>query len=141
MKRAHLPQGVVPGHSSRMHLSLWSLFERNNLQMFVEKYHKAYFNKTEAHPSFPLEMVRYLLMESLSKNVVCEIFNFRGEVNRVSNFNIFLVNIVMGVEPQNVVGLTNRPEDFKDLRRNQQPFSPTKQLFNRFKDSYKKFGK
>lgn len=101
--------------------------------MIEEKYHKAYFNKTEAHSSFPLEMMRYSLLESLCKDVVCEIFNFRGEVNRVLNFNIFLVNIVMGVEPQNVVGLTNRPEDFKDLRRKQQPFSPTKQLFYRFK--------
>lgn len=108
--------------------------------MFVEKYHEAYFRRTEAHPSFPLEMVRYLLLESLCKDVVCEIFNFRGEVNWVSNCNIFQVNIVMGVEPQNVEGPTNWPEDFKDLRRNQQPFSSTKQPFNRFKDSYKCFG-
>lgn len=85
-------------------------------------------------------MAWYSLLESLCKDVFCEIFNFRGEVNRVSNFNIFLVNIVMGIEPQNIVGLTNRPKDFKDLRRKQQPFSPTKQLLKRFIDSYKSLG-
>lgn len=74
-------------------------------------------------------MMRYSLLKLLCKDVVCEIFNFRGAVNRVSNFKIFLVDIVMGVEPQNVVGLTNRPEDFKDLTRNHQPFSTTKQRF------------
>lgn len=67
-------------------------------------------------------------MESFCKDVVCEIFDFGGEENRISNFKIFLVDIVMGVEPQNIVGLTNWTEDFKDLRRDQQHFSRTRQL-------------
>lgn len=46
-----------------------------------------------------MDVMSYLRFEFVCKDVVCEIFNFGGEVHRVSNFKVFLFNVVMGVEP------------------------------------------
>lgn len=98
--------------------------------MFAEKYNSSVediqnFNASSTQHCGHIIRMRHLLFQFLCEDVAGEIFYFGGKVNRVSNFEFFLDDIIIRVEPHNVIRLTNGSKNFKNLRDNKWPQSNT----------------
>lgn len=57
----------------------------------------------------------YSLLDLFYKDVLSEVFDFGGKVNRLLYFEIPLFYVLLRVESQDVIRLAHRTKDFKHL--------------------------